>query len=116
MTTQPEKKVGPGALTPEPHCIATQANAVSRYSQSAHDGNPNGPGAERAEAMPAERQGGSGLERVVSASGGTGRMYAARAAFHDSGGLVWAYRGKRGLHASAGLKKYQVLSGSGHAG
>lgn len=41
MQTQPEKKMGPGALTPEPRCIAYLANALPPYALQVIEGNRN---------------------------------------------------------------------------
>jgi len=41
MQTQPDTKMGPGAATPEPRCIAYTANARSPYSLQVIEGNRN---------------------------------------------------------------------------
>lgn len=90
-----ETKAGPGGGAPEPRCIAQQANAPSEYSQSGRDGNPIRPGTKGTGSAPAARQGRSGLECPVSASGGKRPLDAARTAYSDSEGQIWRYRGKR---------------------
>lgn len=41
MRTQPETKMGPGAPTPEPRCIAYSAFALSPYAFRVIEGNQN---------------------------------------------------------------------------
>lgn len=91
----PKTKAGPGAATPEPRCNAQQANAVSKYPQSAQDASPIGPGAHRIRALPAAGPGGSRLEGAIGASEGQRRENGRRAAYRDSGGRKWRYKGKR---------------------
>lgn len=38
---QPETKMGPGAATPKPLCIAYLANALSQYAHDVIEGNQN---------------------------------------------------------------------------
>ncbi len=91
----PETKAGPGAATPEPRCNAHQATAVLAYSQTVQGGNRNAPGADPASNTPAARPGLSRLEGAVGASGGQERANCCKAAYRDSEGRKWGYRGKR---------------------
>lgn len=93
MSSETEK--GPGVGAPEPRCIAQQASANPEYPQTGQDGNPTGPGRKVTCATPAAGRGRSGLEGHSGAIGGARPLDAARAAYIDSEGRIWAYRGKR---------------------
>lgn len=91
----PETKAGPGVAAPEPRCNAVAARAVPEYSQSGQDASPIGPGADRMRALPAAGPGRIRLEGAVGASRGQKPRHRRKAAYRDSEGRKWHYRGKR---------------------
>lgn len=91
----PEKKMGPGVAAPEPRYTAVEANAVPEYPESRQVASPIGPGAARTHAAPAGKLDSSRLEGRKEASGYERPLDGVRAAYQDSEGRKWRYRGKR---------------------
>ena len=90
-----ETEKGPGAATPEPHCIANQANAETAYTLTDPTGNQFESGADQLCVAPASKLGRDGLESPLCGSKAQRPLDGLRVAYRDSEGRIWRYRGKR---------------------